>query len=467
MRKERLFPENRTVWISHWRFFFLLLLFRPVVQAEEMWVWGSWVNVRESADARSAVIDHVTTNTTVETGVREGGMCEIEWSATDARKHGFVACRLLGKRPLTLEETSREYLANALQLNPQYSPPRAFWISPSMRALINAGEYFERTLLSSKQNELEQNVSGVPCREDGLPPIVRYPIPEFDAMKALLEKGIVAGRNENQLLLDCAQVRARNMEGNWQGEQLDTLEEWLERLYFHSFDAMDFCYLPENGILALPKIRSSFFKDENILPGTAPIEQISAHFGIIERLRVTGGPYWAESHYDSIWLVGAWDIGFYDLTLAQPVFEHVIGSDGQIGIHEWTPKVSPMPGYKAWKEKIGIYYYVECEEGRVGFNNQRRASKHVSGSPVEEALFWFQSPTVLPLQKAKVAMKKPHEDITVHEVDLDHDGIPDFVHWHFEDEKADYYNKHRVVFINIDGVWYPFERDRYEVCTGG
>jgi hypothetical protein len=459
--------------------FFVPLLFCPAVWAAEMWVWGSWVNVRESTDAQSTVIDHVTTNTKVDAETREGGMCEIEWDTAEAKKHGFVACRLLGGRPLTLEETTnegvlgglydRETLAKTLRFNPQYSPPRAFWISPSMRALLNAGKYFERTLLSSKQNEQEHGLF-----EGTEPPlIVRYPVPEFKAMKALLENGIVAGSSEDPPLLSCMQVQGK--------EVFATFEEWLQRLYSDSFDAMDYCYLPENRILALPEIRSSFFKDKNILPGDARIEQISAHFGITERLRVTGGPYWALSHYESTRLIGAWDIGFYDLTLAQPVFEHVISSDGQLGVYEWTPKVSyhdryimqpfstePGPGNLAGKEKAGIYYYSECKEGSMGFANQRRASKHVAASPVKDALLWFQSPVVFPLQKAKVATKKPHEDITIHEIDLDHDGIADFVHWYFEDKKAYHYsNKYRAVFINIDGVWYPFERDYYEVCTGG
>jgi hypothetical protein len=362
-------------------------------------------------------------------------------------------------------------LAKTLRFNPQYSPPRAFWISPSMRALLNAGEYFERTLLSNNQDKLEHSF----FEETEPPPIVRYPVPEFEAMKALLEKGIVAGSSEDPPLLDCAQVRARNMAGNWQGEQINTLEEWLEKLYFYSFDAMDYCYLPENKILALPKIRSSFFKDKNILPGTAPIEQISAHFWITEQIRVTGGPYWASSRHDPTWLNGAWDIGSYDLMLAQPVFEHIISGNGQIGVYEWIPKVSyhgrdtrpfsPEPGNLEGKGKFGIYYYTECKECTAGFVNRRRASKRVAGSPVKDALLWFQSPVVLPLQKANVATKKPHGDITVYEVDLDHDGIPDFVHWHFEDKTHD--TKYRAIFINIDGIWYPFERDYYEVCTGG
>ncbi|MDR2637504.1 MAG: hypothetical protein LBB55_04125, partial [Zoogloeaceae bacterium] len=200
------------------------LLFCPAVQAEEMWVWGSWVNVRESADAQGTVINHVTTNTKVEAEAREGGMCEIEWGTAEAKKHGFVTCRLVGKRPLTLEEATkgnnplynRESLANTLKFNPQYSPPRAFWISPSMRALINVGEYFERTLLSGKQDDLERG--GFEYTPDKLPPIVRYPVPEFEAMKALLEKGIVAGSSEDPPLLDCSQIRARN-----------NFEEWFEK----------------------------------------------------------------------------------------------------------------------------------------------------------------------------------------------------------------------------------------------
>ncbi|MDR2689372.1 MAG: hypothetical protein LBB76_06395, partial [Azoarcus sp.] len=65
------------------------LFLAALAHAETRWVHGSWVNVREMADAQSAVIEHVTTNTQVEVLTREGGRCEIAWKD---EKRGFVPC---------------------------------------------------------------------------------------------------------------------------------------------------------------------------------------------------------------------------------------------------------------------------------------------------------------------------------------------------------------------------------------
>ncbi|GHU39469.1 hypothetical protein AGMMS50256_39370 [Betaproteobacteria bacterium] len=94
----------------------------------------------------------------------------------------------------------------------------------------------------------------------------------------------------------------------------------------------------------------------------------------------------------------------------------------------------------------------------------------LSGIPaVKNVLLWFQSPVELPLQKAKVSrnVKKLEgyqengnpAQITAYEVDLDNDGVADFVKWDFEQEFHSY-----VVFVNINGEWYPFEREYGEMC---
>jgi hypothetical protein len=58
--------------------------------------------VRETVEAQSAVIEHVTTNTRVDVVAEHGKTCEIVWG--DA-KRGFVPRGLLGERTLTLKET--------------------------------------------------------------------------------------------------------------------------------------------------------------------------------------------------------------------------------------------------------------------------------------------------------------------------------------------------------------------------
>jgi hypothetical protein len=453
---KKIFTRNR-LYLLFPVYLLVFALLSPAVHAEAMWVHGSWVNVRETADAKSTVIGHVTTNTSVNRLERQGKMCEIAWGEEMARQ-GFVACGLLGKKPLTLVEVTTESLGYDPQKqesirNPKYSPPRAFWIAPSARTLLAAGEYFEQTLLSAKQYQLESELDKFGEKfVKWPPPIVRYPVPEFEAMKALLAGGIVVGKDLDPPLLSQRQIGQLGVKG-----QNDEYER-VERL--------------------LPEIHPSFFKEnDHILPGSADIERVSAHFGIVERGQVLKGPRWVFDHYTPRHLEGAWDIGRYELTLDKPVFEHVIGDDGLVGIYEWRqPALSTyVEGY--YNKEVFAYDLNLCGHwDEVGvterFVNERQGKIPLPGYPdVKDALLWFQSPVALPLQKARVSRRTAQDTdrnsgniISIHEIDLDHDGVADFVRW---EEMKNEYTGWRVVFVNINGEWYPFERDDYEVCTGG
>jgi uncharacterized protein YgiM (DUF1202 family) len=458
----------------------------PLITTETLWMHGSWVNVRETAETQSTVIGHVTTNTKVEVTGRNGKTCEIVWGEA---KRGFVPCRLLGKKALTLAETARTpftgasgayFLAESLRANPQYSPPRAFWIMPSAITLREAGIYFQRTLLSKEQWTLEQEGNN-----DYQPPpkLVRYPVPEFEAMKALLAEGIVAAPNWDLPLLSCRQRQAAQFK-----QTAIFSDGWVQRMetYYPGYGDVvvlsgtdhfwgKYSFLEEDcrrldQLQPLPKIRPSFFRSaKDILRGNAYIEQISAHFGIVERGRVVSGPRWAwfptseHFHYS-----GAWDIGLYELKLDKPIIEHVIERNGQVGAYQWTPQER----FDFDSEDLTG----DCAEAPKPWSKNNKTL--LSGYPaVQNALLWFQSPVALPLQKAKVSRSvKTLEEIdenvdekgnhgriistvTIYEVDLDHDDVADFVKWDFEGEYRAY-----VVFININGKWYPFEKDYGEQC---
>jgi hypothetical protein len=448
--------------------------------AEAMWMHGSWVNARESADAQSAVIDHVRANTPVEVVARhnDGKTCEILWGAS---KHGFVPCRLLGEKRLTL----REAMANGMP------PPRAFWIAPSVPALRDAGWFFQETLLSKEQKETENpggdgRYSPYDDNPDLPPPkLVRYPVPEFEAMKSLLAEGVIGAAFWDVPLLSCSQIEAMEARqsdkpGNWYS-WLSSITE--RQLRYPSHDI----FIPSDDYwnrywsfwgkqaslirdcrgmdqsVRLPKASPSFFKsDRDILPGNAHIEQISARFGIVERGRVISGPRWVmtRSHgVDMYWrYLGAWDIGLYELELERPIVEHVIGRNGQIGAYQWTPQ--QVFDFDPAME--------ECSDEPRKWDSSSK--DRLSGSlAIKEALLWFQSPTALPLQKAKVSrrvkkLEETREDgsagqLTVYEIDVDGDGVADFVKWELEAE----YNAY-IVFVNINGEWHPFERNYGGPC---
>jgi hypothetical protein len=385
-----------------------LSLFATAATAETMWVHGSWVNVRETAEARSAVIEHVTTNTKVEVATRDGKTCEIIWGEA---KRGFVPCRLLGKKALTLKETAVDVLTltDRFLSNPQYSPPRAFWIAPSAHTLLNAGLHFQRTLLSEKQWNLEHGDSGGSYQGDKPPKLVRYSVPEFEAMKALLAEGIVAAPYWNFPLVSCQQRQAMQT-----GTLKDLMYEPGEREFEITYPGLDLVNFPStyyfwrkqgmlfedcqapNKLLRLPKIRSSFFKSaKDILPGNAYIEQISAHFGIVERGKVVGSPRWSDVH-DARFYTGAWDIGRYELKLDKPVIEHTIGRNGQVGAYQWMPQVRfDFNGASG----SGLD---ECAEEPRQWSQDNKTL--LSGYPaVKDVLLWFQSPVALPLQKVKAS----------------------------------------------------------------
>lgn len=436
------------------------------------WVHGSWVNVRSTAAADGPVIDHVITNTLVLLRAENGKSCEISWDKGGKTARGFVPCKLLGDRALRLAEVANETYRDG-KANPQYSPPRAFWVAPSMDALFWAGAHFGKTLLSQQQQELERGASANP----GAPPpkLVRYPVPEFDAMKAVLANGIVAPADRDPPLLTCRQMQEAR-----RAQQPDNTPavtrgypEWsypgLEN-FPHAYPMASDCRVPELPRLKLPDTKPSLFRNsKELAPGNADIERLGAHFGIVERGRTVGAPKW-ELDYDAMRYTGAWDIGKYELTLDKPLVEHVIGRTGLVGAYQWTSQVRETPFGPSGT----------CAEG---LRNRRMGKQVLPGYPtIKDALMWFQAPAALPFKKAVVKSRVERvpdsartdngigiKRVAIYEIDLNGDGIPDFVQWDIwgtpEISGPDPLLTLRVVFVNINGEWYPFESDSYGECT--
>jgi len=442
-----------------------------VVHADnpQRWVHGSWVNVRESADQNSAVIAHIIVNTPVTLRSQTDKTCEISWGTG---QHGYIACKMLGEDQVRLRDVRNQNLPDN-KPDPQYSPPRAFWMAPSMASLFDAGQYYRNTLLTPKQVYLENgyNEKGEyqESPSDKPPRLVRYPVAEFDAMKSVLANGIVAASDLDMPLLTCTQMRKAH-DAQRKDEQTNDViyPAWdhpYKMDYPYVYPMVNDCQLPFLPKLQLPAIKPSLFKNaKEVLPGTASIEQISAHFGITEKGRVMGAPRW-ERDYDISRYTGAWDIGRYELTLAKPVVEEVIGRTGLVGAYQWTPKQTLTPNGPA----------ENCAEGT---HAKRMGKSLLPDYPaVKDALFWFQTTTPLPMRRAKIAVRteKPLKNeqeikrVTVYEIDLNDDGIPDFVQWELwsspQISGPDPLPLTRMLFININGEWYPFDKDIYQECT--
>ncbi len=419
----------------------LALATSAAMAAEPRFVHGSWVNVRATATADGAVVAHLSTNTPVQWLREEGRFCEIGFGAG---QRGFVACALLGLQPLRIEQVNAPTDGQGRE-NPAYSPLRAFWIAPSVPRLLEAGEHFRLTLLSAEQRQAEEQAAG-PSERDA-PRLVRYPVPEFEAMKDLLRRGVVAG-----------------------AENLAPRTEWSAAL--KAGDPM-LSSLPEALTSALPLARprgpSLFRNQADIEAPDATPEQLSARFRVPEHLRVLRGPRWGvtSGREFSTRYSGAWDIGVYESWLARPVVEHALARDGRLGGGETT-----------LRRTVDL---AEDDNVCVAGHPRPRIDQPLRGRPhVKEPLLLFYTPAPLAAMKVRVrtsTRELPERTISVggleykrvaaHLVDLDGDGIDDLavVEGAGIGSLGGEGPLFRLSLANIAGAWYGLAMEFFDECT--
>lgn len=411
------------------------------------WVHGSWVNLRAAPTTKAEVIDRLVVNTPITLQSTQGDWCEI--TTNDKPLRGFLGCKFLGEKPLTLADLGTdEYLVNA---------PRAFWLAPSARRLMAAGTHFRNTLLTERQREREEfrYENNEPFDLSKPPGIVRYPAPEFDAMKDVMKKGVIAAQEYRPGSMRWAEVMLPD--DNTRSVNANAI------------------YIYQHGLslarIVTPKpVAPSLFKHiTDLAPRSATLENLSAQFGIIERLRVLGGPKWVNFRHENPRVAGYWDMGSFELTLDKPVFEYVIGRQGLAAAARW--------------DKATEQHAIDAEEGcSEGMNFGMRATDPVPGYPkVKDPLVWIFTPEPLPYKKVSIKRSakrippstsgKPEwqehtlELIVIHEIDIDNDGIADLSVWEgmaprFGSEVAT-----RMVLANIAGEWHLIEADSYSECT--
>lgn len=427
------------------------------------WVHGSWVNVRSTPSSTATIVTRVTANTKVALLSRAGKWCKVR--TYPANINGFVACRLLGDKPLSLDVIGRQRLPNG-KPNPAFSAVRSFWIAPSVVRLKQAGEFFWGTMLSDEDRAREhpdmysKTSDGQPqFNWDTRPQPHRFPIPEFEAMKTLLGKGVVAHPERRPKIIpwsdfniDEKQRRrsSTTIKGRWfQSEHIDLMKKGK-----------------------LDKVIPSYFKKvEDLAPPSASVEQISAHFGIRERMRVISGPQWVYFRHESPYVRGNWDVGSTELSLEKPVIEYVIGRQGLAAASEW-----------AAVELDDITLDYACTEG---FSIKQRAKQRLPGYPkIKNPLVWFFTPKAL--LKKKVAIKTfarrlnaaseksnlrglAQSLLVMHEIDLDADAVADLSVWEVMGKSAlgasEEFAVLRIIFVNINGVWHFLDMDSLGECT--
>lgn len=404
------------------------------VGGPQRWVHGSWVNVRSAPAADAPVLTHLVVNTPVElVSGGEGRFCAITWGA---QKQGHVACNLLGEAPLTLEQVSTPNLPQG-RPNPHFSPARAFWLAPSAARLIDMGRIFW-TLSLSPEQQRQERPDETTWQQDARPPrLVRFPVPEFEAMKALLRDGVVAAAERAPALQAAEEANLGGLAG-----------------------------------IALPALQPSLFRSAaQLAPPNADVEHVSARFGLRETARTLRGPRWGVTvarefvpRYD-----GAWDIGALEVRLLSPAVRHVIGRQGFIAAQRTAMKTVMEPDADS---TCADTFGLAPEDGDP-----------LPGHPrVKDPLAWFYVPQALAATRARItshthqvraadeAPDAPLRRLVVHQIDIDGDRVPDLLAWERWgpsqlDPDGEPLRRETGLLANIGGRWWLLAIDTIAECT--
>lgn len=420
----------------------LFYSFQANAEPVQAWIAGSYVNVRETSLKNAPVLDRLTINTPVMLVMQSDGVCEITWGV---KQKGFVACDFLRNRATSIDEVKESQPGNP---NPNYSATRAFWLQPTFSRLVSVAQLFEATLLSAKQRKLEQEFVSSGSWENP-PSRKRVAIPELDAMKAVLSKGVIAPRElwTPPPVLDL--YRTEFEKPSESGNSATPLDTWLVRQ------------------IKLEPTSPSFFKSLNDIGGPkATPEELSAQFGIAWKMQVTEPSGWTGDSNSGPSPNGVWDIGVVTQRLEKPVYALAVSNTGKIAIAKTDAEFNEIAGgdngpcsgsvHIQWPEQ-GLL------PGYTGFSN---------------ALTLFRSLQPLHFTKAKISIKQQrlsqpknleepkYSRASLTYMDLDGDGVDDIVVWNAVNtqfgagdgpEGSEY--KDRFTFVNVKGRWHLLDRD--------
>lgn len=459
--------------------------------AKLQYVNGSWVNVRLRPETDATVIDHVITNTQVRVinEAASNGFCQVSY---DEGKQGYVACRLLGESPLSLDAIDKPFIDTrrrtlvystgeaapslvefvnplgnsgsnpSIAHNPLYSPLRAFWIRPSVERLFAAGHHFEKTLL--KPDELAAERESVKKSRDFNMKVRRFPIPEYEAMKWRLQSGTMGALDGNYQMPVTWQAIKNNAGEVVKGEQRPMIAE------FETAEG----YIAFVHTMELPAIKQSLFhKDVQPVPHYITTEAASALFGMSYGAEVKSGPSWVPpGHYDDnddFYLNGAWDVGEMETYLLSPANRHTLFRDGVLLTEQTDIRRDRRPMGSADGCNEGFLL------GDVGFDLSRERYEYLKRGG---RLYHFFTKGSLPSAKARVI--RGHSKFNVAgfieaetlRYDIDNDDVDDIfvwagtrmsrsldsVNWPQED--------YRMFFFNVEGEWLLFGVDGFTYSCG-
>ncbi|RZL38907.1 MAG: SH3 domain-containing protein [Rubrivivax sp.] len=411
-------------------------------QTGPQFVHGSWVNVREAAAATARAVEQLTTNTPVDVTARQGEWCAVRFGAG---RSGFVACNLLGAKPLTLAEAG----SNAA---------RAFWVAPSPNRLAAYG----LSLTPPPALKLEALKKTLKYGDT-----VRFPpVPEFEAAKKLLKAGV----------------------------KLDPLLEVTAR------PKADLVAALQGYRLRPAAIKPSLFRthDSVALVSEQDADGLAAVAGSRVRLAPAGLPTAWHSRHDGPeieGLTGFWDVGHAVLSFEPAITLYSVAANGLVGAAAARGLPFDVGGEghycgahylgKSLPENLSVTQAHTSDEG-ADITQQRGHPVLKEGS---EVLVTLAVPRDRPLrQSAQVRTQSqavkglkisdgqtdPEVPPTVapravlREIDLDGDGVADVLQIEtprFVGTVTPEVIYRRTWFVNINGQWFAAGEWEDQDCT--
>lgn len=425
-----------------------------VAPAQQRYVQGSWVNLRDAAQPQARVVAQVPANTPLEQVAERSGWCAVLYRG-DARLgpllaeplQAHVSCHLLGDQPLTLAQAGKD-------------AARAFWVAPSPNRLRAYGNALPRP--ASLQ-------IGTLAKTHPLEAPVVYPArPEFDAAKKLLRAGVRLPPDQE---ID-------------RGAPVDPTAD--VKLATRAVD-----HIPAVAPLAarpvLPAITPSYFRrhDSVALLHETDADGLAAVAGHRISVIPTGAPHGSFNRHNGPeieFVTGFWDVGTADLAFDPALTLYAVTLQGLVGARSL--------GRRYWDISNADHYCGGHYPGK-GFDDPRddetvpvRGYAKLSSSA--DVLVRLVVPGKLPPDAVKVRSRryptswmmpadppireKPQRKNTavlVHEIDMDRDGVADILRI---DMPAPGGMSFEPVFdfrwyLNVNGQWFRAGHWVDQECT--
>ncbi|MGC3981117.1 MAG: SH3 domain-containing protein [Steroidobacteraceae bacterium] len=404
--------------------------------AEDAWVRGGWINLRDAADVTAPIRAQLPANTQVQITERKGEWCAVRMpNGLD----GYIRCDLLAGAPLTLREAAG-------------NSAKSFWVAPSVAglieygALLRTGEAYNRMYAGLQDGEVAKINA----------------LPEFDAAKRLMAEGVVP---------------KVEMEIN-RGKPIDPES------------------MPYFNAVKPAKIRSSFFKNHGdvVLRSEGNADSLAAVTHSRLSITVLAPPrgYVLRNEGPEIsGINGFGDVGEAEVRFAPKILLYSLLSNGLVSAEYLSAqKLASNDGDDSF---CGTNYAGTSIGSPISDSSGMLVTTPAKDFPPvpQSVLLMASFVTAKPLPSKKLNIKSraaritnpqsPENDsasfdssvamtiskVVLHEIDIDADGVADMLAWDntgIDSILGEYYVD-RAWYLNINGRWYAAGQTQYGECT--